>query len=74
MPKVRPFYFKRNEDKSGISGTGIVAVGVILPSGKCVIEWITFLSSVNMYQNFDHVKKIHGHEGSTEIIMGDPPS
>lgn len=73
MLVIKTFYLKRNEDKSGVSGTGIVAVGVVLPSGRAVVEWLSFYSSVNTYQNLEHVKKIHGHEGKTELIMGDPP-
>ena len=73
MLKVERFYLKRKEDISGISGTGIVAVGAILPSGICVVEWQTVYSSINFYKNFAHVQEIHGHDGATEVILGDPP-
>lgn len=69
---VKEFFLFRKEDVSGISGTGVVAVGCIFPSGLCVLEWLTFHSSVNHYKNFDDVEKIHGHNGSTEIILGSP--
>jgi len=70
---LREFYLQRKEDASGISGTGVVARGVILPSGKCVLEWMSFYSSVNVYKNIEDVKHIHGHEGMTEVIIGVPP-
>jgi hypothetical protein len=73
MDKIKHFYFKRVEDVSGTSGTGIVARGVILPSGACVLEWLTFHSSIAIYKNIEDVEKIHGHAGSTLVILGDPP-
>jgi hypothetical protein len=73
MHKVKPFYLLRREDASGISGTGVVAVGVILPSGLCVMEWTSFHSSVAYYRNFEDITLIHGHGGKTEVIMGEIP-
>lgn len=73
MTKIEHFYLKRNEDESGISGTGIVARGVILPSGHCVLEWLTFTSSIAIYKNINDLMEIHSHGGKTEIVMGDPP-
>lgn len=72
MTNIEHFYLKRNEDESGVSGTGIVARGVILPSGHCVLEWLTFTSSIAIYKSINDVQEIHGHGGKTEVIMGDP--
>lgn len=71
--QFQEFYFQRDEDESGVSGTGIVCRGVKFPSGKCVVEWLTFHSSMTIYQNIDDVEKIHGHGGKTRIVMGTPP-
>lgn len=71
---IKHFYLERIEDIHGKSGTGIVARGVVLPSGACVMEWLTFHSSICIYKNIEDVEKIHGHEGRTKIILGDPPS
>ena len=71
--KTQSFYLQRDIDESGISGTGIVAVGVVLPSGACVLEWTTFHSSIALYKNIADVEAIHGHEGKTKVIMGDVP-
>ena len=73
MDKIHHFYLNRIEDVSDTSGTGIVARGVILPSGHCVLEWLTFTSSIAIYKNLNDVMEIHSHGGKTEIVMGDPP-
>lgn len=48
---LKEFYLERLEDESGVSGTGTVAVGVIFPSGKAVMEWTTELSSLAVYDS-----------------------
>jgi hypothetical protein len=70
---MKHFYLERIEDVSGTSGTGIVARGVVLPSGQVVLEWTTFHSSICIYKNLTDVESIHGHEGRTKVIIGDPP-
>jgi hypothetical protein len=70
-PKIRKFHLKRKVDESGVSGTGIVAVGVVLPSKRCVIEWTskrTQANSLGIYDNMEDVEAVHGHEGATEIV------
>ncbi|MGV4321187.1 hypothetical protein [Bacillus mojavensis] len=71
--RMKEYYLQRNEDFSGVSGTGIVAEGVILPSGKCVHEWSqSYVTSHNIYPNIQSVQHIHGHEGRTIVkIVGD---
>lgn len=69
---VVPFYLLRLKDASGVSGTGIVGIGAILPSGRAVLEWATYHSSIGIYQNIKDVESIHGHEGATKVIMGIP--
>ena len=70
---IQHFYLNRIDDESGVSGTGIVARGVILPSGHCVLEWLTFTSSICIYKNFSDISEIHSHGGKTQVVMGDPP-
>jgi hypothetical protein len=74
MDTIKEFHLKRIEDETGVSGTGIVARGVILPSGACVMEWQTFHSSIAYYKNVNDVEEIHGHHGKTLLIMGPPPA
>ena len=72
MEPIKEFFLQRNEDESGISGTGIVARGVVLPSGQVVIEWLTFTSSINIYHNIQQVEEVHGHGGKTVLVWGTP--
>jgi hypothetical protein len=74
MDTIKEFHLVRIEDETGISGTGIVARGVILPSGAVCMEWQTFHSSVCIYKNISDVESIHGHNGKTLLVMGPPPS
>ncbi len=64
---MKLFQLHRKEDKSGISGTGLIANGVIYPNGKVSMCWTGELSSIVIYDNIDIVEKIHGHNGCTEI-------
>lgn len=72
MEVIKEFYLLRVEDESGVSGTGVVARGCILPSGAVVMEWQTFHSSICYYKNISDVEQIHGHHGKTRVIMGPP--
>ena len=73
MDTIKEFHLVRIEDESGISGTGVVARGVVLPSGAVCMEWVTFHSSICIYKNLADVEQIHGHNGKTQVIMGPPP-
>lgn len=66
------FYLQRDEDITGTSGTGVVARGVVLPSGKAILEWVSFHTSIAIYNNIKDVELIHGHGGKTKVIMGAP--
>lgn len=72
MQPIEEFYLSRIEDESGVSGVGIVARGVVLPSGHCVLEWLTFTSSIAIYKSVQDLEEIHGHHGKTKIIYGTP--
>lgn len=72
--KIKPFYLLRHEDANGISGTGVVALGSQFPNGKIVFQWVTYRSSMEIYESMENLVEIHGHEGRTEVIFGDPPS
>lgn len=71
--KVKPFYLFRHEDASGLSGTGVVAVGAQFPDGQIVFQWVTYRSSMEIYRSLENLIEIHGHEGKTEVIFGDCP-
>lgn len=69
---MRRFVLHRLEDKTGISGTGHVAEGVIFSNGKVTLSWQTYYTSVGVYDSIDHVEAIHGHQGQTIIEYLDP--
>lgn len=66
---VKTFKLFRKRDVSGFTGTGIVAVGVRFPSGKCYVEFLGYPYTVRRYFNIETVIKVHGHQGSTVLIM-----
>lgn len=67
------FELHRLEDVSGISGTGIVAQGVVFDDGTCVLRWLTEYRSVAFYENLVTLEKIHLHEGRTRIRFARHP-
>lgn len=64
---MRRFHLNRKIDVSGISGTGIVAEGVVFNSGRVVIEWYGQRPSIVIWQNIDDPEFIHGHGGATTL-------
>jgi hypothetical protein len=61
------FNIVRSKDISGVSGIGIVAVGVVFPDHSAVLKWLSEVHSTIVYNNISEVEKIHGHEGATRI-------
>jgi hypothetical protein len=68
-PEMRIFQLLRDEDKSGVSGVGLVAVGVVFPSGKVVLEWLGPHSTFGIYNNLTDVEHIHGHGGKSRVVF-----
>ena len=68
---MRRFYLQRDEDASGISGTGRIAEGVQYANGWCSMMWLTEYFSLVASPGIDHVEKIHGHQGKTRIVFLD---
>ena len=64
---MRRFVLNRKEDKTGISGTGIVAEGIEFSRGKVALSWLTQYTSIVIYDSMEHVQAIHGHGGATVI-------
>jgi len=63
------FWLYRKVDDSGVSGTGYVAVGTVLPSGKTVLEWIIGdYRSIEIHDKLENVLEIHGHGNHTTIV------
>ena len=64
---ARLFVLRRLVDATGISGTGIVAQGVLFANDKCALAWVTEWTSVAVYDSIDDVEAVHGHDGQTVI-------
>ena len=64
---MKIFYLKRDEDESGVSGTGRVAQGFIFDNGKVALTWLSEHPSVTIYDNIGEVHAIHGHGGKTSV-------
>lgn len=61
------FWLYRWKDATGISGTGIVAEGVVFEGGQVAMRW-TKTGSLGIYADLQQVREIHGHDGDTEVV------
>ncbi len=62
---MRRFILVREEDPTGISGTGVITEGIEFLNGKCVLSWLTEYTSVAVYDDVETLMAIHGHDGFT---------
>jgi len=66
---MKTFVLFREEDVTGISGTGVVAEGVEFSNGKVVIQWVVGEhQSTVVWDDIESVEAIHGHGGATKIV------
>jgi hypothetical protein len=64
----RRFVLRRTVDVSGVSGTGMVADGVLWPDGTASIRWREEHPSIVFWDRGRvSVEFIHGHGGATTI-------
>ena len=71
---MKRYYLQRNQDASGISGTGAVAEGCQFDTGWCALVWLSDKPTMSWYPDIETVEKIHGHSGMTKIVWVDTPS
>lgn len=62
------FTLVRDEDESGVSGTGVVADGVRWPDGHVALHWRTKYTSTAVYESMETLRCIHGHGGKTRVV------
>ena len=74
LRNFRRFAVQRDEDLTGNSGTGIVAVGVLLPSGWAIMHWLTAINSTTVFPSMANVEALHGHNGRTRVVWIDEES
>lgn len=65
---MKTYLLQRNEDYSGVSGTGVVAEVVEFSDGVCVMHWLGRYHSTNIYSSKEELINIHGHQGRTLLI------
>jgi hypothetical protein len=76
---ARRFELHRDDDITGVSGTGVVAEGIAFTDGTVALRWRSeWPTSVVFHdRGVDAVKAIHGHGGATRIVWLDvegPPA
>jgi hypothetical protein len=76
MKEAIPFQMIRHNDENGVSGTGLVCVGAVMPSGRVAVEWTVEgkPNSNGLYQSFGDFMAVHifSHlANNTEIRMGE---
>jgi hypothetical protein len=64
---LKRFKLLRKEDESGVSGTGYVAEGIQFSNGKCILSWLTRVTSLGVYDTVEQLEHIHGHGGKTIV-------
>ena len=74
---MRTFEVVRNNDETGISGTGKVIEGVVFEDGTCVTRWVAGTSpgrSTVIWDSFGAFMAIHVSphpDNKTEIVFSD---
>ncbi len=68
---MKRFHFERDEDASGVSGTGHVAEGAVSENGRAVVFWLVPPFTMGIYTCFEDVVTVHGHEGKTRVVFDD---
>lgn len=68
---LKTFVLERAEDATGVSGTGVVAEGVMFTNGRCVMRWIVpnAPNSTAIYDSLEDLIAIHGHNGMTRVTF-----
>lgn len=68
----RPFFLIRDEDASGVSGTGKVAQGYVMPgAGHLVLWFLRPPHSITIHPSVQAMIQVHGHQGRTRFFWGD---
>lgn len=68
----RRFVLVRDEDATGVSGTGVVVEGCQWSDGRVAYRWMTEWATDQLADSMELVEKVHGHNGKTRIVWLDP--
>jgi len=80
-PSPKRFVLYREEDATGVSGTGVVATGIVWPDGHAALRWkaddLDAASSTSVWSSVADLLRVHGHGGLSKLFYldgdGDPP-
>lgn len=69
----RRFRLIRYTDVTGVSGTGVVAEGVVFSSGRVALEWCSAWPTSVVFHDrgMESVRAVHGHGGATRVAYLD---
>jgi hypothetical protein len=70
-PTARLFTLQRDEDVTGVSGTGTVAHGVQWPDGTVAMRWLSNTASTVLWHSIADAIAVHGHDGRTRVVWAD---
>jgi hypothetical protein len=68
---MRAFVMHRNDDVTGVSGTGLIAEGVEFSDGRVALRWLTEQGSTVVWDNIQAAIDIHGHDGKTQFVFSE---
>lgn len=66
--EMTKFVLVRDEDISGVSGTGIVAEGIEYSNGSVAITWLTPYRCFASYESMKALEHVHSHGGRTRVV------
>ena len=52
---MKVFNIERQDDKTGLSGLGVVAQGVEFDDGTCVVRWMGKIKTTVMHDNMESI-------------------
>lgn len=77
---MKNFVMQRENDKSGVSGVGVVLEGTVFSNGKTVVTWLgksdVQVKSLGIFDSYEDFLSVHvtSHpENITNIIWSDDP-
>ena len=69
------FLLYREQDATGVSGTGVVATGVVWPDGHAALRWKAddheAASSTSVWSSVADLMRVHGHGGLSKLLYLD---
>lgn len=75
---LKRFILYRERDATGVSGTGVVATGVVWPDGHAALRWKAddrdAASSTSVWSSVADLLRVHGHGGLSKIFYLDGDS